>query len=372
MGKIRTLSNEEAAYLRSTILKVFREKTAKEFTPVTYLGAYEDLRGLILDGLDGFSGAGASVSLHRLRKLFYYTDPSICPPGRLEPLSFGDDFISLLYHFLQKSGKAPVEPGSDAYPVKVPVHGRSRTLIYFISFFFLALLVYLSSVFYRGKPYFFRDDFHSNSVEDLKKRGWDIIDFDSSLFYPQDTGVLTLRSARGDYWVRPYDTPYIHNVVYRELPKGCFEVTTKFTFPNNFEAYQQCGIYILNKDKTRNHNIRMTYAQINRDTARGFQVVKRDYGEATQYVRRYIEGNDTFNHHFFIKLIRKKNQYDFYYHRNEENAAFEFLTSMTFDFDPKYIALASFNGYRVVDRGPLNTASSIPAKFDWVRVEGCE
>ena len=45
---------------------------------------------------------------------------------------------------------------------------------------------------------------------------------------------------------------------------------------------------------------------------------------------------------------------------------------MTFDFIPAYVVLVAFNGYRNVENGPLNTAGWIPARFDWMRVEGCE
>ena len=99
MGKIRSLSDDEAGHLRASLLNAYRERFGRVFTPVTYLGAYEHLRDMILSGLPGEPGVASSVSPHRLRKLFYYTDPSFCPSGQLETLSFGDDFISLLKQF---------------------------------------------------------------------------------------------------------------------------------------------------------------------------------------------------------------------------------------------------------------------------------
>jgi len=56
--------------LRTTIGEIFQEVFNKAFVPVTYLGAYEDLRELSLSGLPDIDGACASVSRHRLRKFF--------------------------------------------------------------------------------------------------------------------------------------------------------------------------------------------------------------------------------------------------------------------------------------------------------------
>lgn len=369
MGKIRSLTEDEAGHLRSSLLKAFRERFGRVFIPVTYLGAYEDLREMILSVLSGEPDAASSVSLHRLRKLFYYTDPSFCPSGQLETFSFGDDFISLLEKFCQEKTTMTKEEAVIKPMAHLPVWG-SRRMVYLVSTILIVLLTYLSYRFYPRPHYSFRDDFQFNSVEELKKRGWDFIDFDSSLFYPQDTGVLTLRSSRGDYWVRPGDTPYILNAVYRELPKGCFEVTTKFTFPNSLERYQQCGIVLLDLQKTRNHNIRITYAQS--DGPRGYQIIKRFRGEATQQWHEEISRDDTTDYNIFFKIHHLRNEYSFFAHLNEEDAAFYSVGNMTFDFIPVYVVLVAFNGYRNSADGPLNTAGSIPAKFDWVRVEGCE
>ncbi len=178
--------------------------------------------------------------------------------------------------------------------------------------------------------------------------------------------MLTLRSARG----------YIKNVLYREIPKGCFEATVKFTFQNNIENFQQAGIYFLDKEKNRKHNIRMTFAHLESEEyteyPRGYQIVKMDQGVAYGNLLREISKSDTVNHSFYFKIFKKNNEFSFYTHKTEENSSYNLVYTIKFDFVPKYLALVSFNGYRNVDQGPLNMANSIPAKFDWVRVESCE
>lgn len=165
-------------------------------------------------------------------------------------------------------------------------------------------------------------------------------------------------------------------MVYRELPKGCFEVTIKFTFPNNFENYQQAGGYFLDEAKNRIHNVRMTYVHAESEAyteyPRGYQIVKRNHGEPFGHLLREITKTDSFNHSFYFKILKQGNKFSFYAHKKEENAAYYLVHSLEFDFIPNYLALVSFNGYRNSDEGPLNTASTIPARFDWVRVDGGE
>lgn len=40
------------------------------------------------------------MTTNRLRKLFYYTDPAICDPDKLERSSFVDDFIQALLQYV--------------------------------------------------------------------------------------------------------------------------------------------------------------------------------------------------------------------------------------------------------------------------------
>ena len=126
MGKILTLTAAQAQEIKSGILHSYRQESGAEFQPVTYLGAYEDLRTHILFKCSDVPGAEASISLHRLRKLFYYTDPAYCPVDKLEPLSFGDDFISLLSRF-------NTTVNSDGTPLSKPVNlPRSTNRVYIL------------------------------------------------------------------------------------------------------------------------------------------------------------------------------------------------------------------------------------------------
>ena len=64
-----------------------------------YKKAYQPLAGDILQAL-GEKTSPASVTTNRLRKLFYYTDPAICDPDKLERSSFVDDFIQALLQYV--------------------------------------------------------------------------------------------------------------------------------------------------------------------------------------------------------------------------------------------------------------------------------
>ncbi len=138
MGKIRSLTEDEAGHLRSNLLKAYRKRFCRVFIPVTYLGAYEDLREMILSVLSGKPDAASSVSLHRLRKLFYYTDPSFCPSGQLETLSFGDDFISLLEKFCREKTTMTKEEAVIKPTTHLPVR-RSRRMVYLVSTILIVL-----------------------------------------------------------------------------------------------------------------------------------------------------------------------------------------------------------------------------------------
>lgn len=376
MSKILALSAEEARNLRIRLLLSYKSETGKDFIPVTYLGAYDHLRSFILAKLRIRLEDEASISVHRLRKLFYYTDPAYCPEDKLEALTFGEDFISPLKRIIPQTLPIPKNPG----PIKNHIKARRKKFILVGGLLSLSLITYLLLSTLR-KPYYFRDDFNTNSIADLKARGWDIMDFDSSLFFPQDTGLLTLRSSRGDYWVNSKDTPCIKNLIYKKIPfMECFEVTTKFSFHGNHEPWQQCGIYLLDEKKNRIHNIRMTFANLGETEPdikgkvynRGYQIIKRDHGEASEIQRMYLEKSDTSINMFYLKITRYKNQYKFYMHFGEESDSYTQLGEMTFNFEPRIVSIAAFNGLRMSVHGPLNTASSIPAKFDWIKIKECE
>ena len=386
MAKILTLLPKEAQQLRDQLLQLYKTETAKDFTPVTYLGAYDNLRAFILSKLKDIAEAEASITVYRLRKLFYYTNPTFCSTDKLEDLSFGSDFITPLLNLTIEQNTLQNDSNIAKLGLEKSKPKRFKAVGAIIA---LSFITYIIFNFKFQKPYFFRDNFTSASVSDLKARGWDFIDFDSSSFFPQDTGVLTLRSSRGAYWVRPIDTPFINNVVYRELPLGdCFEVITKFTFYGNYEPWQQCGIFILDNEKNRRHYISMTCVYLGerdpdvlgRIFDRGYQIIRRDYEDVHQ-IEKFIftkgdslifnkEGNHRFEFYFKIEYV--KNKFRFYAHRGVEDQAFDQIGEMTFNFIPRYVALASFNGLRITQNGPLNTASSVPAKFDWIKIKECE
>ena len=374
MSKILTLSIEEAQELRIHLLQGYKWETGKDYTPVTYLGAYNDLRGFILSRLQDKPEIEASISVHRLRKLFYYTDPAYCQVDKLEVPSFGEDFILPIKKIILQNRLVFESPP----PIQEQFKTRKKNFIAASRLICLALLTYLYLDIFQ-KPFSIRDDFQNNSVEALKRRGWDIMDFDSSLFYPQDTGVLTLRSSLGGYWQQPGDSPKINNVVLKELPKmNCFDVISKFTFKHTYEEWQQCTIYFLDKKKSKINTIWISYAfqgHSNEDTSRYvsiLQIIKMVNGEPMENSQPIFFNKDTTTRNLYMKINKTKDIYTFYFHQGEEYTSFAQLAEIPFLFKPKYVALAAFNGNRLTKNGPLITASSIPAKFDWIKNKECE
>lgn len=359
VAKTKILSVAELENLRLRVQKRYLSNglNRKPMIINTFLGSYEGLRG---DILRIFPNAEPSVSLTRLRKFFYYTDPAICSPEQLERGSFGKDFLEVLERYIALSEVQPA-------------HKSRKKWWMLIGGFCLLLALARNWCLSIPEMRDFEEHFDDTSLEGLKKNDWEFSDFDSSLWFPQNRrGLLTLRTSRGDYWFTPPDTPVIHNLLVKKLPDcSCFKLTFKISEFHPNENFQQIGVIFLNETRDRDHNIRVTTAV--GGASQKLQVIKRDHALAYEqsFILRNIDTDPVLDS-LWIVVEKRDKEFEFFYNLRNEYGPFASFAKMSFDFEPAYIGLGAFNGIRQHDFGPLNTASSIPAYVDYVKFACCD
>ncbi len=175
-------------------------------------------------------GTETSVTTNRLRKFFYYTDPELCAPDKLEKPSFGDDFIQALFRYVE-SAPLPATTGN-VEPAVAEISGASQmqATVPSLKFLFrkwgwriavilLMLLIALITWQQINRPGYWTEEFNSVSVDSLKSRGWEILDYDSVAFHKQlKPGSLTLYTYPGGFWVKKDsgEVPMIKNLVLKK------------------------------------------------------------------------------------------------------------------------------------------------------------
>ncbi|MEO5582867.1 MAG: hypothetical protein ABIR66_09250, partial [Saprospiraceae bacterium] len=110
MPRLENLDQDKLEFLRKNILETFykRVNPVKMVEPVTYLGAYEELRNDIIGAIPDLA---ASISTTRLRKLFHYTNPLFVSVDEIESMSFGKDFIEAVEAYIELN-KEPAQKTS--------------------------------------------------------------------------------------------------------------------------------------------------------------------------------------------------------------------------------------------------------------------
>lgn len=366
---IKELTYEEAAQLRERVRNRFLQSpfNGAGFRMSQHKASYKHLADDIVRVVPGTE---ASVTTNRLRKLFYYTNPEVCAEDKLEKPSFGDDFVRALFSYIEEEESKPVStiiPQPRPFPIKWLWRGVALLL-------FLAVAVAAWQWF--EQPRYWEEPFDDVSVEGLKSRGWEILDYDSVAFSKQlRPGHLTLYTLRGDYWVVPTDSPKITNLLLRKVDSERFKVSIRLSNFNPAQDYQQAGIMLLDKYKTRTHNIRTTLVACGtcNPSSQILQIIRREKGAAyeQQYkMRSWPKGSTPPQEAptYWLQLKFDRGKCTFYWHGNEEFASFQEFAKMDFDFEPRYIAIAAFRGLRDSSKN-LNNSEAIPAFFDYVKVE---
>ena len=135
-----------------------------------------------------------------------------------------------------------------------------------------------------------------------------------------------------------------------------------------------------NLDRSRNIRITSTYYPTFKshiDSAffnRGSDVViENKENDIKAFAHNWIPMTDSTNYSNYLKIRKFNNNYEFYDKHTYEYVQYSLFGTHQMNFEPRYVALAAFNGYRIGfgNNAPLVDSTSIPARFDWIRVEEC-
>jgi hypothetical protein len=377
MSRLRLLSEAELEALRRQVRRCFaRPPHDSRIVPATtYLEAYTELRRDVLAAVEN---AGPSVSLIRLRKLFYYTDPTACAPDKLERPSFGEDFLGALEQYAARHGSETYAPS----PMVINAPLRRRV----VTVFLLALPLFgLLGWFYRrsqAPPPVWRDNFDAVSPAALQRRGWTLLDFDTSWWnrFPV-AGQLTLHTLPGDYWVKPGEPRSIVNVPVRKIEANPFQITISLAGFDPRQIHQQAGLFLFDDGKNRTGNLRVTYGYGEIGAAEpGKQppgahivnIIRQDrngdvYSASPAFRLLNAAFDSTALDSLFLRVIVEDRHYRVYLKYPYTWNNYVLLDEQDLSFDPAWFGLAAFQGW-TRDDGTPKGAAVIPARFNWVEV----
>lgn len=377
ISKTKTLSKIELDALRNRLEIRFRERNPEVAwpTPNTYLGTYESLREDILKVAPELS---ASVSLNRLRKLFYYTNPGVCSEELLESLTFGKDFLRALEAYLDTVPSVPS-------PIFRPALRKRSPWVLVLLGLFVFLSVMSIGVF-SSKGW--REDFNTVDPTGMRARGWEIRDYDALSWANQPLpGMLALYTHPGDYWVKSGEPRMIPNVPIRKIPRGDVSINCGIVGFRPSQEHQQCGLLLLNKNKDKVEHLRINFCfgkfegdevQPNADAIGKYiittvrinqyeEVYTKDFkiGRILPYEQvNYVFPYDP----IILKIEIRGRSCKIFTKRGYDWRGYRYEGEATLDFTPAYVALAAFQGWTLADGTPVN-AQIIPAFFDWVEVK---
>lgn len=384
MARTQKLSLTELSILRERIQARFHNRVpGKKLTGTTYKEAYEDLRNdIILLNPEGES----AVSLNRLRKLFYYTNPQFCSEDKLENPIFGKDFLSVLDNYIADEKDIIYKKDELSHSLN-----RRKQLIW-IGLFGFSILMLFSVCFLfifgtkdveRG----WKEDFSTLSFKNLKEKGWDIWDYDATYFSKQlaDSGYLTLYTLPGDYWGKPGENRSIKNFLARRIDCECCIIRVKFKNFYPYQNYQQVAIFIMARQDPRENHIKLSFTywqpEVREVSAekklRGTQVIVQKNGEISDIdsmsicyanLKSVYPCPDTLQY----RLTLKENRMTFQFKENPDWQVFRISkeASYPFGFEPFYIGIGAFQG-TTDSKGILLNGDIIPVLIDFVEVKPC-
>ena len=372
MSRIRELTSEGASQLRLQVRQRFARGHSNEngFRPSTFKGAYEDLRDDIIKSVPG---AEFSVSLIRLRKLFYYTDSTICPPDQLEKPSFGRDFVEALEKYVG------LEKAEQAHFVKPPTTNY-RWIVGLLLLILFAISGLLLCFFGPQTPKNWREDFDDTRVETLRERGFEWSDFDAAWWPKQkQEGFLTLHTLRGDYWIKPHEQRVIKNLLYRKVKGDCFTIIAKVDGFNPQKNCQQFTVFLFDERLSRETHLRagISFWSPSEDNP-GVQHTTTDYqeyGQVTQMGYYHFRNPANEGHPvktFWLKIVYKDEKIEVLQKINNDWNIWA-VCARPFDlrFKPAYVGIAAFQGWTNDDGSPRD-AEPIPVLVDYLQVESCD
>ncbi len=373
MARTKSLGRAELEKLRAAIREKFRKRNPglKSVPATTYKEAYDDLREDIVRVVPD---AEQSVSLIRLRKLFYYTDPSVCDADQLENANFGKDFLDALAVYTGNSRRE-----------KLPLPSRRWTKILLITGVAGFMFWFAFDPF---APSDLEERFNDTNPARLRREGWEILDFDAQSWRRQPRpGMLALYTLPGDYWVKPAEPRRITNLLMHKLPGGNMDVSTRLVDFYPTQNHQQAGFVLFDKDKSRLQHVRVTYGFSSPYTdgshdrwpdsmpgVQGISVISsHSNGDIIHYPFPLVKvspeernpGADT----VYLRLALRGKKCAVYYKTGFSWNEYNLVTTFDLDFEPVYVGLAAFQGWTRDDYTPKG-ADTIAAFFDGVEVRG--
>ena len=381
MPKTITIEQTELAQLRKEIHFYFIEVTPhiSSFNPNTYLGNYDKLIQSMKEKVPEYE---AEFSAKRLVKLFYSTNlEKISNP---EMPTFGSRFIDGCYlyftegvqtrsdYFIHKSIKFQPATRNDS--------NKRKTFVFAILFILIAASSYTLMQVSIKRPFPFEDEFEDVTLEGMKKRGWEVWNYNDSLFKKQPTkGYFSAYTTQGDIWVKSTEKQHLDNFIYQKIGFECFEVMTLidnfkpqdenqqaglvlFKEPNNFDEYIRLSIEYALIDKNLS-NIRVTLIYWRNHIPIYKSISIHEGKKNSFFVYKYLPvglyiGCQKGKFSFKMSII------------NKGNAFFDIwqdMPQLSFPFQPKYVGLAAFRGISFNDTLPNNNPT-IPAPFDYLKI----
>lgn len=112
------------------------------------------------------------------------------------------------------------------------------------------------------------------------------MDYDSVAFSKQlkPGKFYRLHLKRGDYWYTQPDSPIITNLLLKEINSESAKITLKIDDFNPTQEFQQAGIVLLDKNRNKEHNIRITVNSCSSGPRfhQAIQIVKRENDKLTK------------------------------------------------------------------------------------------
>ncbi len=392
---IKELTPEEAAQLRELVKHRFQQSpfNGSGFRITQYKEAYQALAD---DIKNSAKEDAASISTHRLRKFFFYTDPSICPGDKLEKPSFGDDFIRVLFSYVASSSVSaqseepkPLPPDGTLTHEPIPATEQFAPKVLSLKWVWHSVAIVLLLVVgwmgwqYWSPPPYWTEEFTNVSVDSLKSRGWEILDYDSVAFGKQlKPGCLTLCTYPGDYWVKPTEQPSIRNLLVKPVTSGTCVITTRLMDFDPYHNWQNAGVFLFGPTLDRQVFFRITfgfdqssgrpykYGNLATNKTQAIQIVCQN-GKIKEHrlILRYPEYEPVLSEIGIVLEVAKRKITVKYWRGHEWSSIEEqHQFEMELPFTAAYVGLGAFQGLTDNNGVPLG-ADTLPAFFDYLKVE---
>ena len=370
---IKTLTLEEAKKLRERVLERFRQSpdNGAGLKITSYKNKYKPLAEHIAQAVPD---SVASVTVTRLCKFFYDTNPDLRPPDKLLEPSFGDDFVRALRQYA-----CPDIPPAPPLPPPMPrFHWRILPMV--------ALLLCVAAFFLRTQfmppPTRWEEKFDSVHPDSLRARGWKIMDYDSVAFARQiREGCLTAYTYPGGYWVKKDsgEIPMLKNMVVKPIGlKKCVITTRLVGSFHPQQDWQGAGVFLFGPDLSLDNNLSVFFAYcdefINGDSIERFQKIQivllvdgkaRDQG---WFVRKLKPLDKPIKEIEFELEVREKTVAIGWRTEAVWRAANLEYPIVELPFVPAYVGVGAAQGHSDGLGRPLG-ADTIPAFFEFVKVD---